>query len=129
MVVAPVNKKKGALSLKDKMDRIRSDHDLTETYTPLVGETLKEFFARTQAYWGTQVVEGAIKAAAEQATYERVDINDKKEIRRLAFVLAGQRFEATSSILNKLKEYEEEQTEIEQRSTDKKKKKKLDKKP
>ena len=114
-------KKKGASSLKAKMDRIRADHDLTESYTPLVGESLKDFFARTQTHWANQVVENAIKAASEQATYERVDINDKKEVRRLAFALAGQRFEATSSILAKLKEYEEEQTELEQNSHRKKK--------
>jgi N-acetylneuraminic acid mutarotase len=113
-------KKKGA-SLKAKMDRIRADHDLTESYTPLVGESLKDFFARTQTHWAAQVVEEAIIAVSEQATYERVDINDKKEVRRLAFALAGQRFEATSSILAKLKEYEEEQTEQEQNSNRKKK--------
>jgi hypothetical protein len=47
------------------------------------------------------------------ADYERVDINDKKEIRRHAFSLAGCRFEATALILNKLKEYEEEQAATE----------------
>ena len=115
-------KKKNA-SLKDKMDRIRSEHDLNPDFTPLVGEALKDFFARTQAYWAKRVVDDAIKLAAESETslaaYERVDINDKKEVRRLAFALAGQRFEDTKSILAKLKEYEEEQADLEIK-TDKK---------
>jgi N-acetylneuraminic acid mutarotase len=106
-------KKPKASSLKEKMDRIRADHDLTETYTPLVGEALKDFFARTQTYWSGKVVEDAIENIETTAEYARVDINDKKEIRRLAFALAGERFEATSAILAKLKEYEEEQAELE----------------
>ena len=95
--------KKGKMSLKEKMDKIRTDHDLTETYTPLVGESLKDFYARTQAHWSEHILK-------ENTT---VDINDRKEIRRLGFVQAGARFEATASILAKLKEYEEEQTALE----------------
>jgi hypothetical protein len=54
------------------------------------------------------------------AEYERIDINDKKEIRRHAFALAGKRFEATAPILVKLKEYEEAQAATETANTDKK---------
>jgi hypothetical protein len=80
----------------------------------LVGETLKDFYARTQGYWSQKVVEDACKPEnAELSAYERIDINDKKEVRRLAFALAGARFEATSGILAKLKEYEEEQADLE----------------
>jgi hypothetical protein len=95
------------------MEKIRSGHDLTESYTPLVGESLKEFFARTQSHWSAQVVAEATQAATELAEYERIDINEKKEIRRIAFGLAGKRFENTASILNKLKEYEEAQAATE----------------
>jgi N-acetylneuraminic acid mutarotase len=114
-------KKKSGGSLKDKMARIRQDHDLDERYTPLVGESLKDFFARTQAHWSTQVVEDILKKGDQVASYERVDINDKKEVRRIAFALAGTRFEATSAVLAKLKEYEEEQTQLEQSMQRKKK--------
>lgn len=110
----PKESKKKATSLKDKMDRIRTDHDLTEAYTPLVGETLKDFYARTQSYWSAKIVDDACRPEnAELAAYERIDINDKKVIRRLGFALAGTRFEATSGILAKLKEYEEEQADVE----------------
>ena len=84
------------------MEKIRSEHDLNELFTPLVGETLKDFYARTQNYWSEQIV-----------LHEGLNINDRKEIRRLGFVKAGARFEATSSILSKLKEYEEEQAHLE----------------
>lgn len=97
-VVAPV--KKGKLSLKEKMDRIRSDHDLTETYTPLVGESLKDFYKRTQIYWSEKVATDSTET-------------DRKEIRRLGFGLAEARFEATAGILAKLKEFEEEQSQLE----------------
>ena len=115
--------KKVGKSLKDKMEKIRTDHDLTETYTPLVGESLKDFFARTQTHWGKAVVDAAVTAASELAEYERVDINDKKEVRRLAFALAGKRFEATVAILAKLKEYEEEQAQVETTAAGRKKNK------
>ena len=120
VVVAPIKKSSGKLSLKEKMEKIRAEQDLTEAYTPLVGETLKDFFARTQKHWSEQVVAAASAAAEEQSEYERIDINDKKEIRRHAFALAGKRFEATSSILAKLKEYEEAQAATEAAVADKK---------
>ncbi len=116
--------KKKSSSLKDKMDRIRSEQDLNETFTPLVGEALKDFFVRTQSYWSTQVVQAAIKSAPlNENSLDRLDINDRKEVRRLAFAKAGERFEATKSILAKLKEYEEEQAQLEV-VTDKRKSKK-----
>jgi len=113
IVAEPEKKSKRGKSLKDKMEKIRSEHDLTESYTPLVGEALKDFFARTQSHWSTKVVENACAQSEQLADYERIDINDKKEIRRHAFALAGSRFEATQSILKKLKEYEEEQAATE----------------
>ena len=106
-------KSKKGKNLKEKMEKIRSDHDLNETFTPLVGETLKEFTARTASHWNQLVISNA---TAE----DRIDINDKKEIRRLAFALAGKRFEETASILAKLKEYEEEQAELESKDNRKK---------
>jgi N-acetylneuraminic acid mutarotase len=115
-----VKKSSGKLSLKDKMEKIRSEHDLTESYTPLVSETLKDFFARTHKHWSDQVVAAATAAADTLAEYERIDINDKKEIRRHAFELAGKRFQVTAPILVKLKEYEEAQAATETANADKK---------
>jgi hypothetical protein len=100
------------------MEKIRSEHDLTESYTPLVGETLKDFYARTQVWWSKKVVEDAIASATESVgDSERIDIYDKKEVRRMGFGMAGKRFETTASILAKLKEYEEEQAETEAKTS------------
>lgn len=114
----PQPKKSGIISLKEKMEKIRSEHDLTESYTPLVGETLKDFYARTQVWWSKKVVEDAIASATESVCdTQRIDINDKKEVRRMGFGMAGKRFETTASILAKLKEYEEEQAETEAKTS------------
>lgn len=94
-------------SLKDKMAQIRSQHDLNESYSALVGESLKDFFARTAAHWTAE----AMAATTGTPT--------PKEIRRDAFALAGKRFESLAPILAKLKEYEEEQ--IQQETTSRKK--------
>jgi N-acetylneuraminic acid mutarotase len=121
-VVPVVKSSSRGKSLKEKMEKIRSQYDLTESYTPLVGETLKDFFARTQAHWTTVV--STQEQPTEVAEYERIDLTDKKDIRKRAFVIAGDRFGETASILAKLADYESQQAAVEAKAAEGKKKKK-----
>lgn len=92
-------------SLKTKMEDIRLEHDLNEQHSPLVGETLKDFFARTQTHW------------RDAAVAANPEVTGAKELRGLAFGLAGTRFQETAPILAKLKEFEEEQQEEEKKTS------------
>jgi type VI protein secretion system component VasK len=80
------------------MASVQKKHDIADdSRTPLLNESMKEFFARTQAHWSK---EGEKLLKPE---------DDAKELRRIAFGLAQERFESLKEVLGKLKSMEEEQ--------------------
>jgi hypothetical protein len=92
-------KRTGKVTMKEKMALFQKKHDIADdTRTPLLNESLKEFFARTQQHW---VQEGQKQLKPD---------DDPKELRRLAFSLAQERFESLKQVLDKLKGMEEEQS-------------------
>jgi len=93
--------KVGKRTMKDKMAAFQKKNDIADdSRTPLLNESLKEFFARTQEHW---VAEGQKSLKPE----------DTKELRRVAFSLAQERFDSLKVVLDKLKAMEEEQNQNE----------------
>lgn len=88
--------------------------------TPLMGESVADFYARTTEYWNVEAANSVGKAAAD-----RGEAMSAKELKREGFQLAKERYEELKPILDRLNELETVQME----SEEKKAKKKADKKP
>jgi len=79
-----------------KIDQIRAELGLADSQrTPLPGETLKEFFSRTNLYW-------------QMAAYEHTQ-HTGKELRKDGFDLAESRFKELKPVLDQLAKLEAEQ--------------------
>ncbi|KAF4660899.1 kelch domain containing 4 [Perkinsus olseni] len=99
--------------LRERMEEIRSQWDLKEEYTPRLEESLRDFAKRTMDHWAevqeAKMIEEA-KASGDMDNAElRRAIMDRKEVRRLAFSLAEERYNEVRDVLVELKEMEEEQ--------------------
>ncbi|KAF4742219.1 hypothetical protein FOZ63_019205, partial [Perkinsus olseni] len=95
------------------MEDIRSQWDLKEEYTPRLEESLRDFAKRTMDHWAevqeAKMIEEA-KGSGDMDNAElRRAIMDRKEVRRLAFSLAEERYNEVRDVLVELKEMEEEQ--------------------
>ncbi|KAL7546836.1 hypothetical protein ACHAWF_010164 [Thalassiosira exigua] len=122
--------KKAAKKAKEKENRRGIRHEISELKeklgvdneqrTPLMGETVAEFYARTTNYWNTEAANSVGKAAADQG-----EALSSKELKREGFHLAKERYDELRPILDRLNELESAQAE----SEEKKAKKKLEKKP
>ena len=117
--------KKAAKKAKEKEKRKGVRHEIAELKerlgvdderrTPLAGESVADFYARTTEYWNG---EAAKDAAGKDA------IMSTKEVRREGFGQARERYEELKPVLDRLSELESAQAESEE-----KKAKKKDKKP
>ncbi|KAF4721853.1 kelch domain containing 4 [Perkinsus olseni] len=104
--------------LRERMEEIRSQWDLKEEYTPRLEESLRDFAKRTMDHWAevqeAKMIEEA-KGSGDMDNAElRRAIMDRKEVRRLAFSLAEERFNEVRDVLVELKEMEEEQAACEE---------------
>jgi len=122
--------KKAAKKAKEKEKRRGVKYEITELKeklgvdneqrTPLMGEAVADFYARTTEYWNVEAANSVGKIAAD-----RGDVMSTKELKREGFHLAKERYEELKPILERLTELENMQLE----SEDKKAKKKAEKKP
>ncbi|GAQ82566.1 hypothetical protein KFL_001150260 [Klebsormidium nitens] len=81
---------------KIELDRLRSELGLQDAdRTPLAGESLREFFARTGKHWQIQAYE--------------ITSHTGKELRRDGFELAEARYEELRPVLTELERLEKEQ--------------------
>lgn len=97
------------------LDELRDQLSLTDSErTPLAGESLRDFYARTQVYWATQVLQQWQEAQANGSAAAEEALSEK-EIKRQGFALAGERYEELLPTLNQLNELEAEQQEDEDR--------------
>ncbi|TDH72428.1 uncharacterized protein CCR75_003282 [Bremia lactucae] len=93
-------------SLRAEMEHLQEQlglHDVERT--PQMGETLRDFFARTDTTWTTEIMR-------RPSTVEH-ELN-MKEIKREGFVLAEARYKELSSVLERLNALEIEQREAEE---------------
>ncbi|KAF4734794.1 kelch domain containing 4 [Perkinsus olseni] len=101
--------------LRERMEDIRSQWDLKEEYTPRLEESLRDFTKRTMDHWAEVQEAKMIEEAGDMDNAElRRAIMDRKEVRRLAFSLAEERFNEVRDVLVELKEMEEEQAACEE---------------
>ena len=122
--------KKAAKKAKEKEKRRGIRHEIAELKeklgvdeeqrTPLMGESVADFYARTTEYWNVEAANSVGKAAAD-----RGDALSAKELKREGFHLAQARYEELAPILDRLNELEAAQAE----SEEKRAKKKAEKKP
>ncbi|KAL7534458.1 hypothetical protein ACHAXR_005887, partial [Thalassiosira sp. AJA248-18] len=122
--------KKAAKKVKEKEKRRGIRHEIAELKeklgvdnemrTPLMEESVADFYARTTEYWNVEAANSVGKAAAD-----RGEAMSAKELKREGFQLAKERYEELKPILDRLNELETVQME----SEEKKAKKKADKKP
>lgn len=98
-----------------ELDELRDQLSLTDSErTPLAGESLRDFYARTQVYWATLVLQQWQEAQAGRSSGSEEALSEK-EIKRQGFALAGERYEELLPTLNQLNELEAEQLEDEDR--------------
>ena len=120
------DKKGGSKALREEIAALRETLALAdEQQTPLAGEKLRDFFARTSRFWGDRAASalqqggatGSMDAAAAATTAKYSD----KELRAMGFQLASERFEELAPTLNRLNVLEEEQKRAEEKAQTKSK--------
>ncbi|ETW02247.1 hypothetical protein H310_05799 [Aphanomyces invadans] len=105
-------KKNDRKAIRQEIETLQDQLQLAdETQTPLPGENLRDFFARTAKHWATQV-------AQLPDTFERQ--LSVKDIKREGFALAEVRYNELLPILERLNELEAEQKRAEEDQKDKK---------
>ncbi|CEM28812.1 unnamed protein product [Vitrella brassicaformis CCMP3155] len=106
-------------SIREEMTKLKEQLNVDDLKTtPQLGENLRHFFERTRDHWTDLFIkEEAAKAEeASSSSSEPPPVRhhrDVKEIRREAFVLCEERYEALRPLLRRLAELEEEQNEWE----------------
>ena len=127
--------KKAAKKAKEKEKRRGLRHEIAELKeklhgdgadadgrgTPLAGESVADFYARTTEHWNAEAESTAGRVAAD-----RGEAMSAKELKREGFRLARERYERLKPVLDRLDELESAQLE---RGEDRKAKKKSEKKP
>ena len=102
--------------LKDKLGIIKND---IVQETPLMGETVADFYSRTSEYW---------KKEAENSITDRGDTSSSKELNCEGYRLAKERYEEVKPTLERLTELETlqfERKELKERRKSEKKEKNL----
>ena len=120
--------KKAAKKAKEKEKRKGIKHEIAELNdklgvdnemrTPLMGESVADFYARTTEHWNVEASKSVGKVAAD-----RGEAMSNKELKREGFNLAKQRYEELQPILDRLNELEGMQKESEEKKDKKKDKK------
>ena len=95
-----------AAGMRGEMAALRAELGENMESVPQGGESLKQFFARTMVFWNEQVV----SAWRERGEEERLT---EKEVKREAFKLAEMRYNELLPSLEKLREMEEQQNQME----------------
>ena len=112
-------KKAAKAGIKEEMahlkDRLGTDN---EQRTPLIGESMADFYARTTNYWTAEAANTVGQAAAD-----RGESMSSKELKGEAFGLAKARYEEIQPMLTRLNELDAMQKEAEDRHREKKAKK------
>lgn len=101
--------------IADLKEKLGTDNELR---TPLIGESVADFYARTTDYWTGEAVNTVGQAAADRG--ERMS---SKELKGEAFSLAKARYEEIQPVLDRLNELDAMQKEAEQKHKEKKAKK------
>jgi len=119
--------KKAAKKAKEKEKRRGIRHEIkelkenlgvdNEQCTPLAGESVAEFYARTTEYWNAEAVKSVGKLAAD-----RGEALSAKELKREGFHLANKRYEELKPILERLTELESMQQDNDESKAKKKEK-------
>ncbi|KAL3802610.1 hypothetical protein HJC23_011934 [Cyclotella cryptica] len=99
--------------ISDLKDKLGTDN---EQRTPLMGESVAEFYARTTNYWNME----AAKTVGQKAT-DRGEAMSSKELKGEAFQMAKDRFEEIRPVLERLNELDSMQKEAEENRKEKKK--------
>ena len=92
-----------------------------ERRTPLVGESVADFYARTTEYWTGEAMNTVGKLAVD-----RGEPMSAKELKREGFQLANQRYDELKPTLERLNELERMQQDNEDSKAKKKERKKKD---
>jgi len=103
--------------LREEMEGLRAHLGVTdENRTPLGGETLRQFYSRTVAYWSSEVIR-IWKEDEEKNSNSAFsgEIMSEKEIKKKGFLGAEMRYNELLPILARLTELEKEQEEEEDR--------------
>lgn len=120
--------KKAAKRAKEKEKRKGIKHEIAELNdklgvdnerTPLTGESVADFYARTRDVWNVEASNSVGKVAAD-----RGEAMSSKELKREGFHLAKLRYEELQPILDRLNELEGMQQEGEEMKKERKKDKK-----
>jgi hypothetical protein len=108
------DKKKSKRSLlRHEIASLKAQNDLDDlNRTPLSGEAVADFYARTTDYWNEQAADAAQKEGRQPLS--------TKDLRRDGFNLARQRFDAIKSILDRLNELSLQYQEAEQEKKERK---------
>eukprot|EP01039_Chlorochromonas_danica_P010525 gene10525-11659_t len=102
----------GGGGLRAEMEALRREYSLTEDgSTPLPGEALRAFYARTADYWAGEVVK-QWQAQSEQ-TQSR-EVLSEKEVKKQAFILSESRYNSLLPVLARLTDLAQQQEELEQ---------------
>jgi len=127
--IARKKAKKAAKKEKEKQKRKGIKHEIKELNeklgidndqrSPLMGESVAEFYARTTDFWNNEAARTVGQTAAD-----RGEPLSAKELNREGFQLAKSRYEELKPILDRLNELEEMQREAEEEKKSKKERKK-----
>ncbi|KAL7469925.1 hypothetical protein ACHAXS_010194 [Conticribra weissflogii] len=110
-------KRKGVkYEIKQLNEKLGVDNDQK---TPLMGESVAEFYARTTDFWNNEAARTIGQTGAD-----RGEPLSTKELKREGFQLAKERYEELKPILDRLNELEEMQREGEDEKKSKKERKK-----
>lgn len=99
--------------ISDLKDKLGTDN---EQRTPLMGESVADFYARTTDYWNM----AAAKTVGQEAA-DRGEAMSSKELKGVAFQMAKDRFEEIRPVLDRLHELDSMQKEAEECRKEKKK--------
>ena len=99
--------------IADLKEKLGTDN---EQRTPLMEESVAEFYARTTDYWNVEAAKSVGQAAADQG-----EALSTKELKAEAFQLAKLRYEEISPVLERLDELDSMQKEAEENRKEKKK--------
>ncbi|GLD96828.1 hypothetical protein PINS_up005511 [Pythium insidiosum] len=106
-------KKNDRRAIRAEIEKLQEQLGLDDiNRTPQMGENLRDFFARTQEFWATEI-------ARRPDTIERQ--LSVKEIKREGFLLAEERYNELLPVLERLNALEAEQREMEEQYQLKKK--------
>lgn len=110
-------KKAAKAGIKQEISHLKEKLDTdNEQRTPLIGESVADFYARTTDYWTLEAANTVGQVAAD-----RGESMSSKELKGSAFELAKGRYEEVQPLLERLNEIDAQQREAEEDRKEKKK--------